>query len=65
MDKDFRKRIAVQNLNLPLHEIKKKIKKLYPDITNEEVEKILSCIYKEKKVENQDKRRKKSVEKER
>lgn len=30
-------KIVKENLNLPTHEIKKKLRKLYPNITNDEV----------------------------
>ena len=41
MDESFKKRIVLKNLNLPPHEIKKKLKQQWPETTNEDVEKLI------------------------
>lgn len=37
----FKYKIVKENLNLPPHEIKKKLREIYPEITNEEVIKLI------------------------
>ena len=44
MNDDLKKRIVKENLKLPPHEIKKILKKRYPNITNEDVEKLIISI---------------------
>lgn len=58
--RDLKYRIVKENLNLPAYEIKKKLKVKYPDITNEELEKIIIEIGKASK----DKREEKDAEEE-
>lgn len=54
MDDKIKKRIIKENLNLPPHEIKKVLKKTYPDVTNEEVEKLIISINNPDRIERQD-----------
>ena len=56
--------IIEKNKRKPVHEIKKIIKKKYPDITNEEIIKLIAKMNKRRSLENFKKSNKK-VEKER
>ena len=56
--------IIEKNKRKPVHEIKKIIKKKYPDITNEEIIKLIAEMNKSRSLENFKKSNKK-VEKER
>lgn len=44
-------KIVKENLNLPPHEIKKELRKLYPDITNEETINLILNVLKESRPE--------------
>ena len=50
MNDEFKKRIIKENMNLPPHEIKKILKKIYPNITNEDVEKLISSMNNQKRM---------------
>ena len=47
-----KKKIIKENLNLPVNEIKKIIKQKYPDITNEEMIKLIGEINKSRSLTN-------------
>ena len=54
MKDEFKKRIIKENKNLPPHEIKKILKTIYPNITNEDVEKLIISMNNPKKTDKKD-----------
>lgn len=60
--KEQKKKIIRENMDKPVHEIKKIIKQYYPDITNEEMIQLISEMNKKRRVKNIRKSKKKDKE---